>query len=130
MGTPGAFFLAPFAIGAVAASALAFLDVPIAGEWAGFVGISLAALVALRPFARRLDRDGGADGIGSRRLIGRGGVVLEDIRPGHLGLVRVNREEWRAESLDGSLLTEGTPIKVTEVEGTRVIVTSDKEHVS
>jgi membrane protein implicated in regulation of membrane protease activity len=130
MATPGAFFLAPFAIGAVVAAALAFADVPIAGEWAAFVGISIAALVGLRPFARRLDRHGGSEGIGSRRLIGRRGVVLQEIVPGHIGVVRVDREEWRAESADRSAISEGAHIRVTEVEGTRVIVTLDKEHAS
>lgn len=130
MGTPGAFFLAPFAAGAVVAAALAFADVDLAVEWAAFVGVSLAALVALRPLARRLDRAGGADGIGSRRLIGRTGVVLEEILPGELGVVRINREEWRAESADNTPFAAGASIRVTEVEGTRVIVTTNKEHAS
>jgi membrane protein implicated in regulation of membrane protease activity len=127
MATPGAFFMAPFAVGAVVAAALAFADVPLGGQWAAFVGVSLVALVALRPLARRLDRDGGADGIGSRRLIGKGGTVLEAIGPDHLGLVRVEREEWRAESADRSSLPAGSSILVTEVEGTRLIVTPSKE---
>ena len=128
MATPGAFFLAPFALGAVAAAALAFADVSLGVEWVAFVGVSLASLAALRPFARRLDRDGASDGIGSRRLIGRRGVVLQPIAPGLVGLVRVDQEEWRAESADGQSMAEGTPVRVTEVEGTRVIVTTDKEH--
>lgn len=127
MATPGAFFLAPFAIGAVVAAALAFADVSLAGEWIAFVGISLAALVALRPLARRLDRQGGSEGVGSRRLIGRGGVVLEEIQPGHLGLVRIDREEWRAEASDRSAIAVGSHIIVSEVEGTRVIVVPSKE---
>ena len=130
MATPGAFFLAPFAIGAVVASALAFADVPLAAEWIAFVGLSVAALVGLRPLARRLDREGGSDGIGSRRLIGREGTVLEAIEPGHLGLVRINREEWRAESSDRAPVPAGAAVTVTEVEGTRVIVTHTKEHPS
>ncbi len=129
MTTPGAFVLAPFAIGAVVASALAFADVPIAGEWAAFVGISVAAFAGLRPLARRLDRDGRAsDGVGSRRLIGRAGVVLEPIEPDHLGLVRVDREEWRAESADRTPVPSGTAIRVTQVEGTRVIVAPTEEN--
>lgn len=130
MATPGAFFLAPFAVGAVVAAALAFGNVPIAGEWAAFVGVSVAALVALRPLARRLDRSGGSDGIGSRRLIGRGGVVLHEIRPGQLGVVRVDQEEWRAEAVGGGSIAAGTLVKISEVEGTRVLVTTDKEHAS
>lgn len=130
MGTPGAFFLAPFGIGAAVAAILAFADVPIAGEWAAFVGISLASFIALRPLARRLDRDGGSDGIGSRRLIGRTGVVLAAIDPGQVGMVRVDHEEWRADSADRSPIAAGTTVVVTEVEGTRVIVTPSKERTS
>ena len=129
MATPGAFFLAPFAIGAVIASALAFADVSVAVEWAAFVGVSLVALGGLRPLARRLDRDGGAsEGIGSKRLIGRPGVVLEAIEPGHLGLVRIDREEWRAEAADRSAVPSGAAVRVTQVEGTRVIVIPSEEH--
>jgi membrane protein implicated in regulation of membrane protease activity len=127
MATPGAFFLAPFGIGAVVAAALAFADAPLGAQWAAFVGVSLVALFALRPLARRLDRDGGSDGIGSRRLIGKSGTVLEAIGADHLGLVRVEREEWRAESAGGTSLPVGTGVLVTEVEGTRVIVTATEE---
>jgi membrane protein implicated in regulation of membrane protease activity len=127
MATPGAFFLAPFAVGAVIASALAFADVPLAGEWAAFVGISIVTLAGLRPLARRLDRDGGSDGVGSRRLIGRRGTVLEGIEPGHLGLVRVDREEWRAEAAGQLAVPSGTAVLVTDMEGTRVIVTPIQE---
>lgn len=127
MATPGAFFLAPFAIGAVVAAALAWFDVPIAAEWAVFVGISFASLVALRPLAHRLDREGGSDGIGSRRLIGRDGVVLVDISPAQPGLVRIGHEEWRADSTDRSPIVAGTLVRVADVEGTRVLVTPPKE---
>lgn len=130
MATPGAFFLAPFGVGAAVAAILAFADVPIAGEWAAFVGISVASLIALRPFARRLDRDGDSSGVGSRRLIGRHGTVLSTITPEEPGVVRVDREEWRAESSDRSRIPAGTPVLVTEVEGTRVIVTPSKERAS
>jgi membrane protein implicated in regulation of membrane protease activity len=128
MATPGAFFLAPFAIGAVVASALAFADVSLTGEWVAFVGISVAAFAALRPLARRLDRHGGSDGIGSRRLIGKDATVLEAIEPGRSGLVRIGSEEWRADSSDRSPVPIGAFVTVTHVEGTRVIVTPSKEH--
>jgi membrane protein implicated in regulation of membrane protease activity len=128
MATPGAFFLAPFAIGAVVASALAFADVDLAIEWGAFVAISVAAFAALRPLARRLDRHGGSDGVGSRRLIGRSGVVLQEIGPNQLGLVRVDQEEWRANTTDRSSIGEGAQIQIVDVEGTRVIVTQLEEN--
>ena len=121
----GSFFLAPFAVGAAVATALAFLDVGLAGQWAAFVGISFGAFALMRPLARRLDAGEPSDGIGSRRLIGQGGTVLQPIAAGRheLGLVRVHREEWRAETLDGRPLAVGDTVKVIEQQGTRLIVT-------
>ncbi len=130
MATPGSFFLAPFAIGGGVAAILAFADVALAVQWAGFVGISLATLFALRPIARRLDAQGSSDGVGARRLIGREGIVLSLISSDEPGIVRVEREEWRADSADHLAIPEGTPVRITEVEGTRVIVIPTKERTS
>ena len=125
--TPGAFFMAPFAIGALVAAILAFADVSVAAQWLAFLGFSIVSFAALRPIARRLDQEGTSDGVGSRRLVGRSGTVLEAIEPGHLGLVRIEREEWRAESTDREPVPSGTPVRVTDVEGTRVVVTPIEE---
>jgi membrane protein implicated in regulation of membrane protease activity len=130
MATPGSFFLAPFALGAAVAAVLAFADVSVVVEWAAFVVVSLACLFALRPLARRLDREGITEGIGSRRLIGRRGVVLEAIPAGDLGTVRVDREEWRAMTADRTGLQAGSPVVITEVEGTKVVVTPVEESAS
>ena len=124
MSTPGSFFLAPFAVGALVAAVLAFAGVSVGVEWVAFVAVSVACLFALRPLAHRLDRGATAEGIGSRRLIGRDGVVLEAIPAGDLGVVRVEREEWRAMTADRSALEAGTAVRITDVEGTKVIVVS------
>jgi membrane protein implicated in regulation of membrane protease activity len=123
MAAPGSFFLLPFAVGALVAAGLAFADVGLTVEWIVFLAASVGALVALRPVARRLDLADDDRGVGSRRLIGQSALVLQEI-PGHheLGLVRVHREEWRAESLDGSMIAPGVTVRVAEVEGTRVLV--------
>lgn len=125
MSTAGSFFLLPFGIGAAAATALAFMNVSLGWEWLAFVGISGITFAALRPIAGRLDRDySPLQGIGADRWTGRVGVVLTEIPagPNELGMVRVDREEWRAESADASRLSAGTTIEVVKVEGTRVVV--------
>ncbi|HJR25621.1 MAG TPA: NfeD family protein [Acidimicrobiales bacterium] len=127
MATPGSFFLAPFAVGAAVAAVLAFADVSVVLEWTAFVVVSVACLLALRPLARRLDRAGVTEGIGSRRLIGRRGVVLDAIPAGDLGTVRVDREEWRAMTADRAGLQAGSPVVITEVEGTKVVVIAAEE---
>jgi len=121
----GSFFLAPFAVGAAVAALLGFLDVGLLGQWLAFVAISFGSFAALRPLARRLDQGEPSDGIGSRRLIGESGVVLDSIPPGlhELGMVRVHREEWRAETIDGQPADAGSVVQVVEQQGTRLIVT-------
>ncbi len=121
--SPGSFFLLPFAVGAGVAAVLAFADVDLVWQWVAFVGISAAFVAGLRPLARRLDTGAAADGIGARRLIGEVGTILEavDDRGDH-GQVRIQREEWRAESVDGTPIAEGTRVRVVEVRGTRVVV--------
>jgi len=123
--TAGSFFLLPFGVGAGVATILAFFDVSVTGQWIGFVSVSLGSFIAMRPLAKRFNSQGHVEGIGSRRLVGGRGMVLNDI-PGsdRLGLVRVEREEWRAQSSTGAPLTSGTTIYVLEVEGTRVVVST------
>ncbi len=125
MASPGSFFLAPFGIGAAGAAVLSFLGAPIALGWLVFVVFSTGSFMALRPLARRLDAAGpNPRGIGAGRLIGEHGVVLETVPdgPDALGLVRVGREEWRAQSADNNSIGVGTPVTVIEMKGTRVIV--------
>jgi membrane protein implicated in regulation of membrane protease activity len=121
----GSFFLAPFAVGAAVACLLAFFDVELVWQWLAFVVISFGSFAALRPLSRRLDQGEPTDGIGSKRLIGETGTVLEEIPAGahELGMVRVHREEWRAETVDGHPAVAGTSIQVVEQRGTRLIVT-------
>ena len=126
--TPGSFFMLPFAIGAFVATVLAFLDVNIVVEWLVFVGVSLAVFAALRPVAHRLNRSVDDTGVGSRRLLGHSAVVVREIPAGgDVGLVRVDREEWRAQSTDGSAIPTGTAVRVADVQGTRVIVAAVDE---
>lgn len=121
--SPGSFMLLPFAIGALVATLCAFADVPVVIEWLVFVGVSVAVLAGFRPLAHRLNKEGQDDGIGSRRLLGQGATVLRDIPGrGELGLVRVGREEWRADSTNGSAIPAGTAVRVADVRGTHVVV--------
>ena len=126
MATPGSFFLAPFAVGAFVAAVLAFAGVSVAVEWIVFIAVSIATLLAMRPLARRLDRDAVDHGVGSRRLAGTRATVVRAIPGGDdLGLVRVDREEWRAQSADGTPIPAGATVRVAEVQGTRLLVATE-----
>jgi membrane protein implicated in regulation of membrane protease activity len=118
---PGLVLL-PFGIGAAAAALVGFLGGSVLAQCGTFVVVSFAAFLAMRPLARRLNRSGPSDGIGAQRLIGARGVVLEHIAGGDTGLVRIDREEWRAESESGHPLPPGLDIQVVDMRGTRVVV--------
>ena len=123
--TTGTFFLLPFGIGAAVACLAAFAGAGIALQWLLFVVASALASAAVRPLARRLDRNVATDGIGARRWIGMSALVLDDIPagPDETGLVRVGREEWRAQSVDGTPVVAGERVTVVDVTGTRLVVT-------
>ncbi|MGI8938121.1 MAG: NfeD family protein [Iamia sp.] len=118
----GSFFLAPFAVGAVIATVLAFAGAPILAQWAAFVAVSAAAFAGFRPLARRLDANAPNHPVGSTRLAGHPAVVIEAIAGDGVGLVRVDREEWRAEAEGAQTVTVGTQVTILEVRGTRLIV--------
>ncbi len=124
---PGTFFLLSFAIGALVACIASFVGVPVVVGWALFLVASGAALALLVPIGRRMDRTReGQLTEGANRLIGRQAVVLHGIPAGphEMGMVRVEREEWRAEHLDGTEVPEGAIVDVIRVDGTRLVVRS------
>jgi membrane protein implicated in regulation of membrane protease activity len=122
---PTTFFLVSFAVGAVVASVLAFAGVDLTVQWVVFVAVSAVALLVMRPLARRIERDTESVATsGAHRWVNRVALVLTDIPggAGETGIVRVEREQWRAESASDSPVAAGTTVKVVRVDGTRLVV--------
>jgi membrane protein implicated in regulation of membrane protease activity len=119
------FFLICFGIGAAVAALLALLGVDAIWQLAAFIGASLVALAFLRPLAKSVGQKVANPG-GIDRVIGKQAVVLEEIDPlAATGRVRIEREEWRADSIDGRTIAKDAVVKVIGVSGTRVLV---REH--
>lgn len=115
------FFVLPFGIGAAVAAALNYLGVGLGWQWAAFLGASAVLLFSLRRFADRVTHEP-PEKVGVDRLIGKKGVVLERIEPARGGMVRIEREEWRADSADDETIPEGARVVVERIHGTRVVV--------
>ena len=95
-------------------------------EWLGFVVSSGVASAVLWPLGHRMDRRGAPiEGTpGARRWIGQRAEVLKAI-PGGVagtGTIRLEREEWRAESADGHPIEAGAVVQVLRIDGTRAVV--------
>ncbi len=122
--TSGALFSLPFALGAAGAGATALAGGPIWLQACLFLIGSAASLAGLRPIARRIDRRAPRLEVGAGRWVGRQGVVTEAIPagPGVTGMIRLDREIWRAESSLEIPITVGSTVLVTRVDGVRLVV--------
>jgi membrane protein implicated in regulation of membrane protease activity len=122
---PTSFFILSFAVGAVAACIAAFADANLTVQWVLFVGVSGLSLLVVPPIGRRINRETETIATsGANRWVNRVATVLTEIPPGpgETGLVRIEREQWRAESSTDLALAPGTTVKVIRVDGTRLIV--------
>lgn len=90
-----------------------------------FLSISAVLLLLTRPFVKKLKTNDGVR-TNSDRNIGKIALVTSDINPDKgTGQVRVGSEKWSAKTIDGSVIKEGTNVKVVAIEGVKLIVTAD-----
>ena len=116
------FVLACFGIGAAAAAIPAFLGFDLVWQLLVFVVVSTIAVLLSRRFADRITGDQ-PQRVGVDRVLGKHALVIETIDPhSPAGRVRVDVEEWRADSADGSSIAEGTIVEILGIDGTRLKV--------
>lgn len=116
------FFIFWFGIGAALAGILALLGVGVLWQWVSFVIITGILVIVSRRFAERFTKQQ-PPGIGADRFIGKKGVVLEDINNlENTGRVRIDKDEWRADSETEAIITKGNKVVVTRVDGTHLVV--------
>jgi membrane protein implicated in regulation of membrane protease activity len=116
------FFLMWFGIGAVAAAIMAFLGLGISWQLGTFAVVSTILFASTRRLADRITKEQ-PPGTGADRLIGKTGVVLEVIDNfKNTGKVRIDKDEWRADSATDETISVDERIVVTGVEGVHLIV--------
>jgi membrane protein implicated in regulation of membrane protease activity len=116
------FFLLWFGAGAAAAGVLALLNVSFFWQLAAFVLVSGILLAVSRRFAERFSRKQ-PPGIGADRFIGLRGLVLEEIDSvKNSGRVRLQKEEWRADSETEEIIPVGARVEVVRMDGTHLVV--------
>lgn len=115
------FFLLPFGIGAAVAAVLAFVGAGNGWQWAAFLAVSVVALFGFRRFAERISHEP-PEKVGIDRVLGKIATVVDTVGAEHTGHVRIDREQWRADSTDGSEIPAGARVVVEKVVGTRVLV--------
>lgn len=121
------FFILWFGIGAGIAGILALFGLGFGWQLAAFVVVSGVLFIISRRFAERFSKKQ-PPGIGADRFIGLEGIVLEEIdNAKNTGQVRVQKDEWRANSATGEIIPKGKRVKVIRMDGTHLVVMFIKE---
>lgn len=118
-----AFYLAPFALGAVLAAAV---DATI-GDVASvivFLVASVATVVLVRPLIASRLFQGPVARTNAQALIGQPGIVMAPIGSAHGdGRVKIGGEIWTARAFDtGEEIPAGTEVQVVKIEGATALV--------
>ena len=111
------------AIAAVAAAVVGAFHLSFALQLVAFAAAAGAGLGIVRPIAIKHVKQPPALRTGTAALVGRSGIVLEEITE-HQGRVRIDGEEWSSRPyLDESLVIPvGTKVDVMQIKGATALV--------
>ena len=120
----GAFYLAPFALGAALAAVVSLLGAGAALSAVVFVAASAIVFATLRPVARRHRQLPPSIRTGAAALVGRPAIVLERIANDEgVGCVKIGGEVWTARSYDDDeVFDAGERVEVVEIRGATALV--------
>ncbi len=123
--TTGGFWLGFFGVGAIIASALAWLGVveEINGQLGVFLIASVLPLILTRrALVRWLNQKTPAGMVGD--AAGQTAVVVSEVGPQTVGRVEFQGSTWDAELAGGERLSAGTRVRIIRQDGTRLFVRS------
>ena len=110
-----------FAGGAAVAFFEALLDLPFYVQLISFIAVSVTLLIFTRPLlVKRMNL--GKVKTNVDILIGKDGVVMEDIVGFETGLVKINGQIWTAKALHNETIQKDEVIVVDHIEGVKLIV--------
>ncbi len=117
--TPGGFYILFFGLGALVVGALSGLHIVEAEwfQWLLFSALSILSLITFRGPLRRLTQTTDAGGPAVDTLIGKTGLVVEDIAPEAIGKVELHGTMWSARNAGTTVLIKGQRGQVFKVEG-------------
>lgn len=120
-----------FAAGALAAFIATLCDLGMGMQMFIFVVVSVVLLTVTRPLLKKFTVGKLPTNIDID--IGKTAVVIEDVNnSADKGRARLNGVDWKAVSTDGSLIREGSIVKIDEIKGTKLFVSlvEEKEKIT
>jgi hypothetical protein len=119
----GTFYLMCFAIGAVGAVVVSLMGTPLWLQVLVFSAISAVSVFCVRPLLVKCLHPVQKERLSNASaLVGRQGVVIEPISAERPGYVRVDGDEWRAVTADGTMIERGVNVRITAINSIVVTV--------
>ena len=111
-----------FTGGGIVAALIAYADGPLWLQVIAFVGVSTILLLLMRPLAKKRLKIG-EEKTNIDSMIGRIEKVLVTVdNNAGTGMIKIGDIDWRAVSDDGSVIPDGTLVKISRIEGTKLHV--------
>ena len=117
-------------IGAFFAFIANILGASIEIQLAVFAISTILMILFMKPLAQKLFKTKDNTQMNNNAMIGKKGVVIKEINsPNETGQVKVAGELWSAITFDNKSIKINEIVKITKVEGVKLVVTKDIENV-
>lgn len=121
----GGFFIVCFSLGALVSMIAVLFGISFYGQLAIFAVFSVLSLLVIRPVAvKYFYRKSEQKVSNADAIIGRVGEVSETIEPNGFGRVKLDGDDWKAQSQDAMRIEKGTRVRILSRDS--IIVTVEK----
>lgn len=120
LGHPGLLFFLSFAFGSLAAAAARFFDYALLGQLVIFFVMTIVAMIFLRTFLKKMHKSIYQTNVYA--LIGKHGIVTNDINPYQPGYITLEGQTWLARSVDNQTFNVQMKVRIVGVRGAHVLV--------
>ncbi len=122
--TPTLFFFVSFFLGSLGASLLSYFEFSLLLQISSFFGIALVSIVLLFVLLKKSHYFGPKHGAKTNffALQGKHAEVIKEIKPIHIGLIKVGGEIWSARGKESDHFAVGSVVEIIDVIGCHCIV--------
>ena len=116
--------------GSVSAFIASILGASIEVQIAVFAITTTIMIIFMKPLVKKFFKNKDDTKMNNNAMIGKKGIVIKEINPlEETGQVKVAGELWSAITLDNTKIQTNEIVKVTKVEGVKLVVTKDNENM-
>lgn len=117
-------------IGSFFAFIASILGASIEVQIAVFAITTTIMIIFMKPLVKKFFKNKDDTKMNNNAMIGKKGIVIKEINPlEETGQVKVAGELWSAITLDNTKIEINEIVKVTKVEGVKLVVTKDNENM-